>query len=256
VNPNDTYTTTGTVHKDFNRAYLTITGSSARTNYETQPLQDFNLNSYTANGGFWITPQFYAYGYGARSFQMPVQGLSSSAFQYRAGIGSARIGLFSGSIYAGHQGSAVATAGTAGGDIYGGVLSYFPTAVWNISLSFDETINISNITSGVTQALSNVPLSALAVPINASARISATAFRSDYKWSPQTSVFGVLGYTRIDYLGSPRIDNSWLASVGIRHDISKQWSLSFDYQYSALVSNQPFTTFLKNYVALGATYKF
>ena len=259
ANPNDTYTGTGTIYKEFNRAYASLSGSVATTQYANQSLAtNFNTDSYSGGGGFWFTPLLYAYANGAQAFQFPAVGLNSNAYQVRTGIGSARIGLFSGSVYFGHQGSEVDTAGTAGGDIYGGAISYFPTAAWDVNFSVNRITNISNITSapGTPLALAGAPLAAAPIPTNASVRVTALSFGSNYRFSEQTSVFGVLSYTRTSYLDTTQLDNSWLASIGIRHELSAQLELSFDYSFTSFVSNQPGTSYIKNYTALGATYRF
>lgn len=189
---------------------------------------------------------------------MPAVGLDSNSFRAVSGLGTAQIGLFSGAAYYGRQGTQIAGDGSAGGAVYGGVFSYFPTAVWHASVSIDRVINVSNINVALPnqQSISNLPLSGAPVPTNASVHVTATAFKSDYAFSEQTSMFGVIGYTRTDYTGTPRVDNSWLASVGIRQKLTDRLTLSFDYQYTNVVSNQPQTSFTRNYTALGATYNF
>ena len=169
--------------------------------------------------------------------------------------------LFSGSIYYGFQGSEVADGGgTAGGPIYGAKLLYVPTSVWDITVSVDRVINISNITAttptGTPQALPGLSLAGSPVRLNQSVEITAPALRSNYRFSEQTSIFGAIGYTRINYIDSTQYQNSWVASVGIRHNLSSHLTLTFDYQYSTIVSNIPLTSFKRDYTAVGAIYKF
>ena len=270
VNPNDTYSATGTIYKEFNRAFLTMSGILSTTQYADQLLStNYSLESYSVSGGAWFSPLFYVYANGAQSFDSPVVGPAcpspcpnSTYYQVLAGIGSAKIGmLFSGSIYYGRQGSEVADGGgTAAGPVYGAKLLYSPTSVWNVTLSVDRVINISNITTvtsaGAPQALPGLSLAAAAIPFGQSVQITAPALRSDYQFSEQTSVFGAIGYTSINYIDSTQFQNSWVASVGIRHNLSSHLTLTFDYQYSSIVSNIPLTSFTRNYTALGASYKF
>lgn len=263
INPNDTYTGTGTIYKEFNRAFLVLTGTLLRTEYSNQSLAtDYSLATYSVRGGAWFSPLFYAYANGAQSFVSPAVGPDETYSQLIAGIGSGKIArLFSGTIYYGYQTTEVADGGgTAGGSIYGAKVLYVPTSVWNITLSVDRTINISNITAvlptGTPQALPNLPLAGSFVPLNQSVAVTAPALRSDYRFSQQTSVFGVIGYTSVDYLNSTQFENFWTASMGIRHNLSDHLTLTFDYQYSSAVSNIPDTSFTRNYVAVGAIYKF
>jgi putative beta-barrel porin BBP2 len=261
INPNDTFTGTGTIYKEFNRAFVSVIGNVSQTNYQnTNLVTDFTTESYNGNGGVWITPQVYAYARGSQSFQEPAVGLRSNSFSTAAGLGTAQIGFFSGSVYYGQQGAEVENSGTAGGAIYGGVLTYFPSDVWKISLSADQLTNISNIVVGASfgnpQGLSGLPLSASPVPIQDSVHSTSTSIRTDYQFSEQTSFFGVLGYTRVNYLTMPQLDNSWVASIGIRHNLSKKLTLTFDYQYTKFQANVPSTSFVRDYTALGAIYKF
>ena len=263
VNPNDTYTATGTIYKEFNRAFMAVTGSLLSTQYSNQSLAtNYSLASYSVRGGAWFSPLFYAYASGSESFVSTVGAPDETYYQVAAGLGSAKIGqLFSGSIYYGYQGTLVADGGgTAGGSIYGAKVLYVPTSVWNITVSIDRTINFSNITAtsltGTPQALPGLPLAASPVSLNQSVQITAPALRSDYKFSQQTSIFGVIGYTAVDYINSTQFENFWTASVGIQHSVSDHLTLTFNYQYTAALSNIPDTAFNRNYTAVGAIYKF
>ncbi len=262
VNPNDTYTATGTIYNEFNRAFMTVTGTLLSTQYSNQSLAtNYSLAAYSVRGGAWFSPLFYAYANGSESFVSATVGPDETYYQVAAGIGSAKIGLFSGSIYYGYQGTLVADGGgTAGGPVYGAKVLYVPTSVWNVTVSIDRTINISNITTalaaGTPQALPGLPLAGSPVSLNQSVQITAPAFRSDYQFSKQTSIFGVIGYTAVDYIDSSQFENFRTASVGIRHILSDHLTLTFDYSYSIAVSNIPDTSYTRNYGAVGAIYKF
>jgi hypothetical protein len=263
VNPNDTYTATGSVYKEFNRAFLTASSTFLSTQYANQQLAtNYSLAAYNIRGGAWLTPLFYAYANGSESFVSPAVGPAANFSQVMGGIGSAKIGhLVSGSIYYGYQNTDVANGGgTAGGSIYGAKILYVPTSVWNVTVSVDRIVNISNITGilpiGTPGSLPGLPLAGAPVGLNQSIQVTAPALRSDYQFSAQTSVFGVIGYTAVDYLNSSLFENFWTASVGIRHTLSSHLTLTFDYAYTAAVSNIPVTSFNRNYTALGASYKF
>jgi hypothetical protein len=265
VDPNDTYTGTATVYKELNRGFVQLSGSFARTEYEGSPssnpgqfLPDFNRESYYGSGGVWLSPLFYAYTDGVQAFTDPAGGPNSSAYRARGGIGTAPMGPFRGSVYAGWQGADVVDAGTAGGDIYGGIVSYIPSAVWNVNLSIDRLTNISNITSTVPQAqsLGGLQFVAAGIPLSASAQITSITLSSNYAFSPQTSVFGVVSDSQIGFIGIPRVDNSWLAAAGIRHRLSSNLLLTFDYQYTSYISPAAFTSFTRNLATVGAIYNF
>ena len=125
-------------------------------------------------------------------------------------------------------------SGTAGGPVYGGVISYFPTAVWTIDLLVDILTNVSNLTAAPTQGagLGGLPLVGAAFSVNKSVQVTTVALRSNYAFSPQTSIFGVLSDARIQFIDSPRLDSSWFASVGIQHRLSDQLSLTGNFSYT------------------------
>ncbi len=135
-------------------------------------------------------------------------------------------------------------AGQAGGDIYGGAISYFPIEPWNMTFSVDRLRNVANITVATSQALSGafgalpsgatggLGLSGVGISTNTSAQITTLAYRTNYTFSPQTSAFGVVSVTPIAYLGTSRVDYSWNASVGIRHQLQDNLTLTFNYNYT------------------------
>ena len=245
VDPNDTYTASANVYKEFNRAYAAFGGSITDTTYETTPSANFNLAAYHGSGGIWFSPLFYAFANGAQGFYSPAVGVSSTSYFAKGGIGSDRIGFFQGSIYAGEQATTVAdNGGQAAGDIYGGAISYFPIDAWNMTFSVDRLRNISNITAATSQALGGgiggspsgaaggLALSGAAISANTSAEITTLAYRTNYSFSAQTTAFGIISVTPIAYLGTSRVDYSWFGSIGIRHQLRENLSLTFAYNYT------------------------
>jgi hypothetical protein len=256
VNPNDTFTGTASIYKEFNRAYIKVGATDLHTDYTSTPLQDFDQQSYFGNGAFWLTPQLYAYADGIQAFTEAETGVNSTSFRARGGFGTAQIALLQASVYYGGQGTQVQNDGSAGGDIYGGVLTYVPTQPWNMSVSVDRLRNISNITTALPQGLGGLPLTGVAVSVTQSSQLTTVAFKSNYNFSPQTTIYGVVSDTQIEYLGTSRVDTSWLASVGIRHQLRHDLALTLDYQYTSLASPQPLTSFNRNLVMLGAHYNY
>jgi opacity protein-like surface antigen len=257
VSPNDTYTGTFSAYKQFNRAFLSLGSTLTDTIFEKTPNSDVSQETYYGSGGFWFTPLLYTFASGSDGTSHPAVGSSANSYLAKGGIGSDQIGLFQGSIYYGQQGTIVADGGgTAGGDLYGGIISYFPTTPWTMSFSVDRQRNISNITATTPLALAGLQLAAVGVSVNTSTQTTAMTFRSNYQWSDQTSIFGVVSDTLIAYLGSSRVDTSWVASVGIRQQVEHNLTLSFDYNYTRFLSEQPMTSFNRNIVTVGALYNF
>jgi hypothetical protein len=265
VDPNDTYTLTASAFKEFNRAYISVGETTSITQYQgstssgsTPASPNYAQQSYYGTGGVWITPLFYAYANGVDAFTSPTVGLASSSNRAVGGIGTAPISLFRVSGYYGQQGSQVVDSGTAGGPVYGGLVSYSPTDVWNVDLSVDRVVNISNLTAAPGQGggLGGIPSVGAAVGVNESVEITSVGLRSNYIFSQQTSIFGVLSNSRIQFIGTPRLDNSWLAFVGVQHQLTNNLSLNGNFSYTAYVSPEPLTSFTVYLVSVGAVYKF
>jgi hypothetical protein len=265
VSPNDQYTGTFSVDKIFNRGMLSLSGAVKRTDYEIQSSLSTRSRTFTESAGVWLGPVFYAYSNGSIG-TVVTDATSASTTSYRAigGLGTRQFGLFRGSVYFGHQGSqsGSATGGnsSAEGDVYGGAISYYPTSTWTLTGAVDRTINIaSNIASqaSVTNLALTLPtLTPVQVALGASTHITSASLQSSYEITPQWFATWQLGYTRIEYVDSPRLDNAWVFDAILRYDIWQNMSLTWEYRYRSILSNVPLTSATSNYGVMGATYKF
>ena len=264
VNPYDQYTGTATVSKIFNNGILTLGSSLASTDYQsTQGMGPTSFTSFTTktfkeDGAFWLGPVLYAYSDGAFSTRTENANLDANSNAYRVvgGIGTRQFGEFRGSLYFGYQGSEVQGSGTAGGEVYGGKISYYPTPAWTITAAIDEIINISSQTAVSTQALTLPADTPIQVPLSSSTRITNTSLKTQYTISPQWTATGTFGYTRTEYIDSPQRDNAWLADVVLSYDIWRNMTLTWEYQYTSIISNAANTSASRNLVTMSANYRF
>jgi hypothetical protein len=257
INPYDQFTGTALVNKIFNGGILTLSASTARTDYTNPGTPGFSTDSFSENGAFWLGPVLYAYSSGsfARTFDA-APNPNSTAYRVVGGIGTRLLGLWRGSVYFGHQGSEVQASGPAGGDVYGGAISYYPTPDWTVSAAIDETINVSSQVTASTQALTiPVPIP-LQIPLSASTRITASSLRASYAISPQWTTSGSLSYAKVQYINSSQFDNTWSADATLIYDMWRNMTLAWEYQYANISSNVPFTSSKRNYISMSAAYKF
>jgi hypothetical protein len=271
INASNTLTGTASVEKILNRGFIGLSGSIAQTTYEnTNITPDNTVKSLTGNGAVWLAPVLYAYTNG--SFASNVSSNSSvtpnpnvstntttNAYRVVGGIGTPQIGLFRASAYYGHQGSnsqGSQGSGPAGGEVYGGSLTYYPTPIWTIGIGVDETVNISQQTGASNFALNTQTQTALVIPLGASTRTTATSLNSSYKFSQQWSVTGTFGFTYVAYINSPEVENSWLADVILQYQMWRNMTLNWEYRYSSIISNVPLSSSKSNFVAMSAMYKF
>jgi hypothetical protein len=264
VNPYNQYTGTATASKIFNYGVVTLSGSTADTVY--QNIQGAGANAFTSfatrtlrdDVAIWLGPQLYAYSDGAFSWRTENTSVNSNSSAYRVvgGIGTRQIGLFRGSVYFGHQGSEVQGSGTAGGDVYGGKISYYPTLYWTVSAAIDETMNISSQTVASNQALTLPVDTPVQVPISSSTRTTTTSLRTQYTISPLWALSGTLGYTHIEFINSSEVTNSWLADLLLSYEIWRNMTLALEYQFTSIQSNVPLSSGNRNLVTVSANYRF
>jgi uncharacterized protein (PEP-CTERM system associated) len=96
----------------------------------------------------------------------------------------------------------------------------------------------------------------LQIPLSASTRITATSLQTTYAISQQWTASGSLSYTRIEYIDSSRLDNTWSSDITLSYDIWRNMTLAWEYQFTSILSNAPFTSSKRNYINMSATYKF
>jgi len=265
VNPRNQYTGTFSVEKILNRGILSLSGSVNDTNYEN-PTQLSNTRSktLTENASFWLGPLFYAYSTGSVGTVLTeLTSTSTTSYRVIGGLATRRFGLYQGSVYFGHQGSQAdsPTVGaqnntTAGGDVYGASLSYYPTRQLTFVGTFDKTINLSSQPSPTNLALTLPSIAGVQVPLTASTRVTSASLQSTYEITQQWFASALVGYTRINYVGSPRVDNSWVGDATLRYDIWRNMSLNWEYRYRSILSNAPSVSATSNYITMGATYRF
>ena len=256
VNPSNQYMGVLSVDKILNRGMIGLTGTISRTEFQNTGLaENFTTKSLSGHGAIWLGPTFYVYTNDSYASTVTTT-QSATAYRVVGGIGTRQIGLFRASAYYGHQGSDVEGWGTAGGEVYGGSLTYYPTPIWTIGAAIDETVNISHQTGATNIILNTQGQTALVVPVSASTRTTSISLNSGYLLSKQWSVLGRFNYTRVDYLDTPQLDNSWLADVVLQYQLSQRLTLSWEYQYSSIVSNVPLTSSKRNFVGMNSAYKF
>jgi hypothetical protein len=261
VNPSNRYVSTFSVEKLFNRGVVNLSASVNRLEYESDMTRNSKARTFTEHVAFWLGPVFYAYSDGSLG-TVVFDTTSSSTTSYRVlgGLGTRQFGLFRGSAYFGQQGSntnsAISGQTTAGGNIYGATLTYYPTAKLTIAGTFDRTDNISSQAIPTDLALTLPGVVGLQIPTTTSTRITTASTRGDYEITSLWFASWLMSYTRVQYVGSPRLDNSWVFDATLRYDIRRDTSLTWEYRYLDTKSNSAFASATSNFFSMGATHKF
>lgn len=265
VNPSDAFTGTFSVDKIFNRGILSLSASANRTDFVNQSVQpNFSSRTLTERAAFWLGPLLYAYSNGSVSTFVndatigPITStpsVATTSYQVIGGLGTRQFGLFRSSAYFGHQGSEGGGA-TAGGNVYGGALSYYPTVDLTFAGTVDRTINIASQPFSTNLALTLPGQLAVQVPLGASTVITSFGLRSTYQITQQWVANCQLTYSRFEFVDSPRLDNTWVLDATLRYDIWRNMSLTWEYRYTNILSNAPLMSASSNFGIMGATYRF
>jgi hypothetical protein len=259
VNPFDQFTGAARAEKIFNGGVLSLGASVLRYSYENQASKagDFTAKTFTEDAAFWLGPLFYAYSDGsftARTNTQPVP--DSTAYRVIGGIGTRQFGLFRASAYVGHQGSQASGSGSAEGIVYGGAISYDPLPTWSLSANYDDTTNISSQISASTQALSLPSVTPLLLPTSSSTEVSTITLRSEYRPATQWAAIGLVGFTKVRYLDSPQMQDAWLADATLQYDVLRNLTLTWECQYTSIVSNHPASSVSRELVIMRSSYRF
>lgn len=267
VNPSNRFTGTFSVDKIFNRAFLSLGASVNRVEYENQTnlfSQNTSGRTFSETAGIWLGPLFYAFSNGSiGTVTTDATSVSTTSYRIAGGIGTRQFGLFRGSVYFGHQGSRTSAPagsafsnGSAGGEVYGAALSYYPTPFWTLSGTVDRTINNASQATVTNLALTLPGVSAIQVPLGASTHVTSASLTSVYQIAQQWSATTRLSYTRVEYVSGSRLDNAWLFNTILQYDVWHNMSLTWEYRYRSIVSNFPLVSATSNYGMMGATYRF
>ncbi len=206
VNPYDQYTGSARVQKLFNGGVVALGTSFQSVDYEHATLSTPNYTNKTLSedASFWLGPTFFAYTDGVYNLRSTDPNVPATAYRITGGIGTRQIGLFRASAYFGYQGSGASTPDLAGGDVFGGTVSYYPTPLWTISANVDETINhVASNAPPSTLALSTPAITPLQIPVSGSTKITSTGLHSSYIINSQWTLNALFGYTHIENIGSP-----------------------------------------------------
>ncbi len=259
--------------KSFNRFFVGLTASAYGTTYDPlyttdgagaadQSYRNNLVTSVTGRVGYNVTPVLYAYVEGGGNFHnfssdtaysivapgVPSSGTiyNSEGYRVTGGLGTDRLGLFRGEIYAGYQQQLYedsALFGSPSSPVYGGKVYYYPTRDWSLLASLDETYQDSGLTT-----YGNTTGSA--------ARVTTAALSANYALARQWSASVNGGYSDVSYITGGRHDERWSAGTTVNYEIARNIAATFSYSLVLVESNAIGGSFTRNQFSLGATYKY
>lgn len=260
VNPYDALTATSKIQKLFPDGVATLGASFTDQSYEEQAstTQDFSARTFTEDASFWLGPVLYAYSDGqfsARSNTSPNP--NTDAYRIIGGLGTRQFGLLRASAYLGYQGSQNSGFPSAGGNVYGGALTYYPTPLWTVGANLDVTVNLAPSGAPPSSLALTIPISTpLQVSIGTSSQTTTASLSSLYQISQSWTTNAAFGYSNVQYIGNSTWEDTWFGVATLRYDIRRDLTITWEYQYSTIISNIPLTNASRNFLSMSASYKF
>jgi len=230
----------------------------------TQNSGDRNLTYVgSLRGGYWVGPAIYVFAEGGADLRRYRNYLlDTNGYHAIAGLGSDRISLFRGEVYAGYQ-EQFSARGFAnlrtGAPAFGARLYYYPLEYLTFSVSAGQTLGAAAVPS-----LNAVPSGI--VPTFAAVRTTQVWGQVDYAFSPYWTASARVGYGRSDYGGSVGAEDVIVAGAGVSYTFWRNVAVTVDYQFTKTTSNLPtisslfflpgFTGYTQNIVSAGLTYRY
>lgn len=246
----------GSLFKSFDRVFVSLDGAAGRTVYEDiedslgveipQGYRDENAYVLKARLGAFLTPVIYGYVEPSQNWRRFADGaFNSDGQRIVAGLGTDRISLFRGEVFAGYQRQDYENPafGTVSNFAFGGKLSWYPLRELTLRLEVDRSIADSTLFTPGN-------------PTGSPTEVTGVLLRSDYRLTDVWSLSARAGYDFVDYTQTPREDNQWLAGLTASYFVWRDLALTFDYEYINLDSNFAANSFTRNIYTIGGTYKF
>ena len=244
-----TYLASASVQKNFSNLFVGLGAAALRTTYSggVNTGQDSNQYTVSSRVGYRVGPVFYAFvdpSYNWRAYD--AININSNGYRVVAGVGSERVGLFAGEVFAGYAAQRYSSAlvAEAGGGVFGGRVSWFPTR------------DITVTAQAESKQTDSATLPAPGVPAITSSRTTTASLNAQYKLVDYWTFASRLAYSHTRYNGSVRADDRWVAAASVNYSFWRHWSLTAEYQFSRINSNVTGFSFAQNLITVGAVYRY
>lgn len=238
------------VQKNFSDFFAIASGSVVDLTYDQNstigaPSPNGVTFTGTGRGGYWIIPDLYTYVEASLDERdYATKALSSSGYRIITGLGSDRIGLFRGEIYAGYQAETDHSGASTRGPIIGGRGSYFPLPELTINASLDETIGASLLATTATS------------PVGTSTKVTTFLTQVSYALAPEWAATARGGVVMTTYGGTNRRDDAFTVGTTLTYSVWRSFGITLDFQHTQLSSNVPLAGFTNDAMTLGVSYKY
>jgi hypothetical protein len=251
------------LQKEFGLFFTAIGGSITGTAYDNiqdnlgntidEQFQNGTVSTLNGRVGYHLSPIIYTYVEPILNWQRySSSNLNSEGYRLVAGIGSDRIGLFSGEVYGGYatQRFEDPTVGSDTTPVFGGHLSWYPTRFLTFTFTADQSFGTSNfLPNGLTPGAPGLVPGA--VTDTATARLDGT-----WDITRRLSFTASVGDQRQDYLNSSRRDDLLAFAAGLTFKIRPGLGVGVNYTHQNLDSNFPGASFTQDFISAQAQSTF
>jgi hypothetical protein len=206
--------------------------------------------------GYKFSPALYSFVEPSGIWQQfGVSEYNTHGYRVVAGLGSERISLFSGEIFAGYQSQNFDRTGALAGDgpVFGARVSWSPTRDIMVSGIVERSIGVSGLASGLNGLNTGIGLdptfqSNILNPLQqAVSTTTSVGLQASYAITRELSADAATGYQVIDSTGG-RTD-LLSAQVGLKYMLLRNLGLRLDYAYLNASAGEPL--FTRNRVTVG-----
>jgi hypothetical protein len=243
--------------KTFGDFFVSLGGVVTRTIYDggLDPLnnpvpqllsRDGNVYTVIGRVGYALTPSVYVFlepSYNWRNFDSSFY--DSDGYRVVAGVGTDRVSLFSGELYAGFQQQNFSSAilGNSSGLVAGGKVTWLPTRDLSFVVSVDETLGQST-------------LSTIGTPFGSAIKTTTAKVAANYEITRGLAASANLSYAYVSYVNDRRRDNDWTAGARLDYQMFRNFGVALQYEYTKVNSNAALASYTRNVVTLAGTYKY
>ena len=200
----------------------------------------------TGRFGYSISPLLYAYAESAGNFRdFSEATFNSQGYRVVGGVGTDRIGLFRGEVYAGYQKQFYDSPlfPSPSSPVLGGKVFWYPTRAWTVSAMVDETYQ-------------DAAVALVGNSSGSAAKVVSSAVNVGYVISRVWSVSASGGYSDVAYISGGRHDARWNAASTLQYEIMRNFAATFEYSLVSVASNAVGGSFTRNAFTLGGAYKY
>lgn len=250
------YTANVAVEKHAGPLFFGVAGDASYTDYldiedslgrvTSQDARDATYYAFTGRAGVWVSPVFYSFVQASQGWQEYRDGrLDASAQRVVAGVGSDRISLFKGEIYAGYQRRDYQASGiaTSEGSVFGGQLFWYPTRDLTFGLNVDRALGESTLRTAGN-------------PSGSPIETTSADFTLDYLLADIWTLSARAGYSFTDYKIGTREDEQWSGGILVSYFVWRNLAATFEWDHVTVDSNISTNSYDRDVFTVGSTYKY